>query len=439
MQIWIFRTKVLLMNNPVIYTDRMAVAGLRSEDTRLHEIMRAHGIGKLDSQQTVHFCGLVREGSERSAVFLPRSVRPKTMDTARLTIRALSRYGQNAENRAFSTDGDNGNPGALAVIRKLAEDFQAHGLFVERQRIRSRNAGKPDWVRTVTRERAYAGENSGDVFSDIATTRSVDSSETLLAQVQAVVLQEIISDHGWWLEGARARRAELVWQKKPRQPRAIWALLLDGLLPQLYSARSIFLATYLAHYLRECRASDAGSFVFGVEDFHTVWERMLDETLSGVEHGWNKRLPRAVYERDGGKPVDAPERRMLTDTVLRTSSGYSIVDAKYYGGTSQTNVPGWPDVAKQMFYEMALRSVVGDSALVRNCFVFPGHVPSGTGYSTVRMRTSVDGFVVASFPTVECLYMDIREVMEAYCEGRSDLHLPCPASDASMDSLVGAP
>ena len=435
---WIFRTKVLLMNNPVIYTDRMAVAGLRSEDTGLHEIMRAHGIGKLDSQQTVHFCGLVREGSERSAVFLPRSVRLRTMDAARLTMRALSRYGQNAENRAFSTDGDNGNPGALAVIRKLAEDFQAHGLFVERQRIRSRNAGKPDWVRTVTRERAYAGENSGDVFPDIATTRSVDSSETLLAQVQAAVLQEIISDHGWWLEGARARRAELVWQKTPRQPRSIWALLLDSLLPQLFSVRSIFLAKYLVHYLRECRKSDAGSFVFGVEDFHTVWEQMLDETLSGVEHGWNEKLPRAVYEQYGRKPVDAPERRMLTDTVLKTPSGYQIVDAKYYGGTSQTTVPGWPDVAKQMFYAMALKSVVGDNVSIRNCFVFPGPVPTGAEYNTVQMRATVDGSVVTSFPPVECLYMDVGEVMEAYCEGRSDLHLPCSASDASSNSLASA-
>ncbi|WP_153010597.1 hypothetical protein, partial [Falsirhodobacter sp. alg1] len=100
-----------------------------------------------------------------------------------------------------------------------------------------------------------------------------------------------------------ARRTPV--KKKPYQPRSLWPVLLEALLPSLYSARSIFLATYLGYYLRDCRASAAGSFVFGVEDFHTVWEVMLRQTLLHVEGNWNARLPHAVYETVPGGTSDA--------------------------------------------------------------------------------------------------------------------------------------
>jgi hypothetical protein len=409
------------MSSLAIYSDRMNVESLGTDNASLLEAMEQWGIGKVATKGTVHFCGLVRDPEGRTAVFLPRSLPDRSISAARVTMKVLAQYGKSAASRSFLTDGDLGNPGTLAVIQRLAADFQNYGLFVERQRIRSRNSGKPDWKRTVTRERAFASEGGDEVFPDIATTRSIDSSETLLAQVQAAVMDEIIDQHGWWLEGANARRSELKWQKKPHQPRSLWAVLLDGLLPQLYSSRSIFLAEYLGHYLKECRASASGSFVFGIEDFHIVWEQMLGETLEGVERHWNEKLPRAVYETSDGDANDVPERRMLTDIVLRTPAGFTIVDAKYYAGSSKDTVPGWPDIAKQMFYEMALRSVVGEEPEIRNCFVFPALRAGATRYQRVEMRAVVEGTSVAAFPKVECHYLPMDEVMSAYVDRRSNL------------------
>ncbi|EET46268.1 LlaJI family restriction endonuclease [Thalassobium sp. R2A62] len=412
------------MTDPVIHLDRMAVRSLGSKDAPLLDAMNEWGIGKVESKETIHFCGLVRDKVGRTAIFLPRSMQVHSMSAARLTMKVLARYGQSAANRRFATDGEHGNPGTLAVIQRLAADFQNHGLFVERQRVRCRNSGKPDWKRTVTRERAFVSDGGDEVFPDIATTRSIDSSENLLAQVQAAVMGEIIEQHGWWLEGASARRSELRWQKKPHQPRALWALLLDGLLPQLYSSRSVFLAEYLGHYLRECRASASGSFVFGIEDFHIVWEQMLAETLEGVEPHWNEKLPRAVYETLDGRASDAPERRMLTDIVLRTPTGFTIIDAKYYAANSPNTVPGWPDIAKQMFYEMALRSVVGDEPEIRNCFVFPAPQVGATRFERVQMREVTEGGSVTTFPVVECHYLSMDEVISAYVEHRGNLAVP---------------
>ncbi|WIV50279.1 LlaJI family restriction endonuclease [Marivivens sp. LCG002] len=337
---------------------------------------------------------------------------------------ALARFGRNTSHRDFQSDGEHGSTGILSVISRLAADFRQNGLFSERQRIRAKNIGKPDWKRTVSRERAYALDGVGDVFPDIATTRTIDSGETLLAQIQAAVLTEIIEDHGWWIEGIRSRRADLRLQKYPSIKRTIWASQLDTLLPRLYSSRSIFLATFLAMYLRENRASNSGSLVFGIEDFHNLWEGMLRQILRGVEPKWNERLPRAKYIHQSGQSTDAPDRGMLTDIILRDKTGLAIVDAKYYSASSGGDVPGWPDIAKQMIYEQAVRSVE-PTTNIRNYFVFPIEEGELGTFQHVKMHDRANQ-AVSGFPTIGCLYIPMKSALLAYLEGGPSIDLPAP-------------
>jgi hypothetical protein len=399
---------------PSLYFDRMLVADLVLRDPRLRDAMAAWNVGKTDRKERVHFCGMIYLDGGQTAVFLPRGIAP-TIRSAAMTMSTLCRFGRDASNRNFAWDGEAGNPGMLVVIARLAADFRENGLFRERQRLRTRNTGKPDWKRTVSREQPYINEDGGDVFPDIATTRTIDSNDTLLAQIQTVVLEEILTHHGWWLGDVRSRRNELLWCKRLPYPRAIWPKLLDALLPRLYSARAIFLASMLGNYLRGTRDSASGSFVFGLEDFHSVWEAMLRRTLTGVEDGWNERLPKAVYVSKVGVDAEAPERGMLTDIVLHDPAGYTIVDAKYYAATSAGTAPGWPDIAKQMFYEMSLRSVVGSSTAIRNCFVFPAPNEGVGPYASIEMRAR-SGETLHGFPLIETIYLPMEKVMDTYAQ-----------------------
>ena len=411
------------MTEPDIFHDRIASRELGVRNARLLGVLREHDIGKTDRKESVHFCGMVREDSGRMTVFLPHGA-DADMPTARLTMSVLARYGKDSATRTFDIDGEVGNPGGLSVIARLADDFRQNGLFAERQRVRTRNSGKPDWKRTVSRERAFHLDGTGEVYADLATSRAVNSSDTLLAQVQAMVLSEIVNEHSWWLEGVRSRRSDLNRIQLPKQKRNLLPTLLDGLLPRLYSRRSIFLATYLGYYLRECRASADGSFVFGVEDFHTVWEAMLRNTLRNVDEGWNQRLPKAVYQRDYGQGADAPERGMLTDIVLRKGTELTVIDAKYYRAISGGTVPGWQDIAKQMFYELAVRSVAGKAFTVRNCFAFPSKNDGNGPFVKVAMLPREGGEPVVGFPPIDCHYLDVTNVMSAYVDRRVDLELP---------------
>ena len=411
----------------MILSDRIPVVELAILRDDILTAMRQWGIGRVDERDKVSFCGIVQLAHGPTVVFLPRRTETGNPKLAALTMKALARYGNDAQSREFENDTAPGNSGLLSVIRHLATDFQHHGIFSERMRIRGRNSGKPDWRRTVSNERSILLDDGSTIYTDLATTKSIDSNETPLAQIQAVVLAEILDAHGWWLDGALSRRNELRLHKRPHQKRALWPVQLDALLPRLYSSRAIFLATYLAYYLRNSRGSGTGSFVFGVEDFHTVWETMLRQTLAGSEDGWNKKLPKPVYQSKEGGRTDAPQRGMQTDIILRHGTSYTLADAKYYDAISPDTAPGWPDIAKQMFYEKALRHVVGAKAEIRNCFVFPSSKTAHGPLSRVRMHgEGKDGDEPDGFTEIECVYMDTASVLAAYCAREKNLSLPEP-------------
>lgn len=424
-------------NQPSFFSDRDAVAVLDRNAGTVVAAMRERGIGRIDEQKTVHFCGLVHHPEHGATVFLPREAKTGNADTdletAALTMQALARFGAETATRDFEDDGEAGNLGTLAVIKRLADDFRDHGLFSERLRQQTRNAGKPEWTRTVKREIALPDHKGQPIFIDIRTSRATRSTDALLAQIQAAVIREIHLAHAWWLGGTSGRRQELLSRPHPPFPRATWARKLDALLPSLYSARSMFLAEYLRFYLRDSRQSSTGTFVFGVSDFHTVWETMLRETIVRSPHdrrrNWNSALPKPVYVLNGSGKSDARSRGMQTDIILENAADYMIVDAKYYAAKDAASAPGWPDIAKQIFYEQALREIV-DSAdlpqsLIHNIFAFPAKTNEGP-LANVEVRHTDDRPVSAAFRPVYCVYVSMREVLEHYVNSTQGITMDTP-------------
>lgn len=437
----------MLPSLPVLLSDRDPVAVLDRHAGSVLTAMRERGMGRVDEKNTVHFCGLIQHPENGSIVFLPREAKTGNpvidLETASLTMRALARFGAETSKRDFENDGEAGNPGTLAVIKRLADDFRDHGLFSERSRQRTRNAGKSDWTRTVKREIALPNLNGQPVFTDIRTSRTIRSTDALLAQIQAAVIREIRLSHAWWLTGTSGRAQELLSTPRPPFPRATWAKKLDALLPTLYSTRSIFLADYLRFYLREVRASSTGAFVFGVSDFHTVWETMLRETIMRApddkRRNWNSLLPKPVYIPKNGGMADARSRGMQTDIILEHEAGYVIVDAKYYAARNAETAPGWPDIAKQMFYEKALREVVDtpatSPAVIDNFFVFPSMATDGP-FSQTEMRLPDGRPVGVAFSSIRCCYVSVREALSHYVSSTEGIELFTTSSARKVANAI---
>ena len=161
----------------------------------------------------------------------------------------------------------------------------------------------------------------------------------------------------------------------------------------------------------------------GIDDFHAVWERMLREVLPGVEGGWNSRLPKPAFRQASNGQLQVQERGMQTDIVIRDGTTLKVLDAKYYDATSLSNSPGWPDIVKQLFYHLALGSVVGDDARTGS-FVFPAR-NHGEGPFTEVSVVRADQEPAVGFPRINCMYLSVIEVMGAYL-GRRKLQVEIP-------------
>jgi hypothetical protein len=403
-----------------ILQDRIDLKKLANEHAEFSAELRTSRLGIKAGRSALQFCGLAGVNEARSYVFLPRKsysgLPQQDLQTARLTMRVLARFGRDMTDRFGVAVGGEGDTGRLALIAELAKDFLQYGIFFERSRHPSRTTGKPVWHRTVIKEQAFIGADGSVVYPQIRTTRSRDSHDSLLSQVQAAVMIEIVHQHGWWIDGLTSRADELKQHNLPRLPKSLWATHLRLLLPELYASRAISLANSLISYLVNDPASQAGETYYGVEDFHTVWEYMLRKVLIGVEAGWNSRLPRPAYFlRDGSSAVQ--DRGLLTDIVLRDGAGaLHILDAKYYDATSLGNAPGLGDIIKQFFYDIAVSSVA-EGETVKGCFVFPAAPGESNTFQSVAMLHR-DGSTASEFPTVDCYYLDIIEIMKAYSEGR---------------------
>ena len=400
------------MSEIEFYSDRTPIEHI---DQSLLAVLQEQGLGKTKEKQRVHFCGLVLTQDGKACVFLPQSMQDKNELSARLTMKALAKFGSETSNREQQDSGNDLNTGYLATIANITEDFKSNGLYLERIKRQTRNRGKIDWRRTIADDNGIIFDQ-GPVYTNFITTVGSNNSANILASVQAFVISEIQSRHGWWIPNIRSRKFEIanISISKAISRRNLIKQL-ERNLSTLFSNRAIRLSKWLISYLKNETGASSGSYIFGVQDFQTVWEVMLRSTLINVEHGWNSKLAQPAYGNKKGGISKVKNRGLRTDIIVRHRKGHAIIDAKYYAARDASNAPSVSDFAKQILYETVLRAELGSDHEIRNMFVFPSSV-DGDGELTDMFMLRKNDMRITDIPAVECRYLSVSEVMHAYCQ-----------------------
>jgi hypothetical protein len=409
---------------PKILVDRMPKDLLKRSYPEISRVMEKSKLGKLSTEmENVQFCGLVcadKEDEITSAVFLPiksKTSKGSDLDTAKVTMQVIAKYSRSKIREGNSGQEESGGSW-LSIIKSIADDFIEYGIYSDRHRIQGRSNGKPNWARTIVRETPLIGHTGNIVYPDICTSRTQDNHDNFLAQVQVTVLTAILVDHGWWLSGLTKDRSKLKGFQTPRIERHFWATKLKALLPSLFSNRAIRLTKYLIKYIERESHNSKSPVLFGLDDFHNVWEKMLRDVLENTEDGWNTRLPNPYFYLDDSKPPEsAGKKRMKMDIIVRQESNLVIVDAKYYNATSVENSPSWTDISKQLMYEIAmkdLQSKEGFRGEIYSCFLFPDFSESSEGNFTEIKMEYLKNRSLSKLPKIKCYYMSIVRVMQAY-------------------------
>jgi hypothetical protein len=406
---------------PEIFFDRMPKVDLRKSHPEISKLMQESKLGKLSGENNnVQFCGYVcarREGSTFAAVFLPRKSqisKDSDLDTAKVTMQVIAKYCRSKTREDNSGQEDSGGSW-LSIIKSIADDFIEYGIYSDRHRIQGRNSGKANWARTIMRETPLIGHTGNIVYPNIYTSRTQDNHDNFLAQMQVTMLKEIEVDHGWWLSGLSKELSKLRGFQPLKIDRQLWPLKLKALLPNLFSNRAIRLTKYFIKYLEQESHNSKNPFLFGLDDFHNVWEKMLRDVLENSEAGWNAKLPKPVFYI-GDTKIQKPSG-MEMDIVVRQGSNLVIVDAKYYDATTVATSPSWPDISKQLMYEIALKDLQSNGNFtgeIHSCFVFPDFLESSVeNFTDIKMEYTKSKFL-SRLPQIKCYYMPIIKVMHAY-------------------------
>ena len=401
---------------PTICADGVDGLALRKFGPEIHQALLEAGRGKIPEKKNVQFCGLLRFGN-KAAMFVPKMSlvgdQAQRLECATLTMQTLAKYGREHRDEKGEEASDFDGATSVSVVKFLADDFAQHGLFVDRVREASRNGGKVDWTKTLSRKLPFLTEEDVLVFSKLSQTTNQNRTHGNLSRIQASVLSEIETQHGWWLAGLARQKALLARAPKSTVSSSLWIDQLQVELNTLYSQRSIDLARALIDYLENLKSQKLGRQVFGVENFHSIWELMLQRVIEGVDQSILKDFPKPIYRLRGSSGNEKREDGMRPDMIVRQGTRLHVIDAKYYGATTGAKAPGWSDIVKQLVYDQALGTIIKDGEDVKNWFLFPWK-QNGSGPLSHMELVQDNDEKEPFFPEIRCGYLSVKDVMKAY-------------------------
>ena len=422
-------------HNIQFYEDRMNVDQLRSQAPNVYKILEDKGYGRVEDKKHIHFCGLVLLEDGSSAFFLPRTTLTgsyhRSLEIAQWTMKSFRRFSKEISKRDMSGLSDEHQVQRLGIISELTYDFVQNGLYAPKATQETKNNGKINWHKSISAGFPYKDKLGRPVYLDFRTTLRKKDIHNFLSAVHAETMKEIYEQHGWWLPNIRSRLNELHGASKPVGTPASWLSKLHGEKSRLFRERDVRLANNLITYLERKESDADGAEIFGLNDFHSVWEAMLNAVLSRSQFdrriNWNERLPRPSYRALEDGEYKARTQGMRIDIVLDGPNELSIVDAKYYEASTPSNAPDWPDITKQFFYEMAVNEALtrnpalrqSPSQKVKSYFVFPGEKK----YFDDAALINRDGSQARSFPNIACIYVNMAAALSAYASRRSDIKI----------------
>ena len=370
-----------------------------------------------NGQETVAWVGIARTSQNESFFFLPHGAPEGELERekfARTVMQAIVRF-----SREYRREGEGREQDSVtttSLLAELAMDYRDNGLYATREKLRARQDGKPDWARTVKSQTAFPSANGAPIYCDIVSSRHSSRATNTVARIQEQVIAEIGGAHGWWLSPYFGNREIPRLGSLAAWPRENWVRLLKLARRDIYENRAIRLVGMLVAYLEHCAESGTGEVVCGISDFSTLWEVMLRDTIPGVEHGWNRRLPRPAYFCPDG--TSQKVSGMELDIVVRSGEHTIILDAKYYRASSKGFLPGVQDISKQFVYQKALEATgkVAPDKVV-NAFAFPAHATGREPFNRVEFILP-DAAMAPGFAPVLCQYISTADVVEAYAARR---------------------
>jgi hypothetical protein len=236
----------------------------------------------------------------------------------------------------------------LLTAYRLIQDFTQNGLLLKQIRIKtSSNSGLTDWTATINKRQPVFSGKSVVYIDTISRKTTVDRQNQLLLLHKYCVFKSL-EKYGW-LFGLSSENAELdVTELNCDISYAINFLTKE--MNSTFVEREINVIKMIRDFLSgiELENDEERLETLVTPYFQNVWELICGSIFSNQYKTLKQIIPKLNWEIDSSAVVQPqrPDIMFLRDQVLY------ILDAKYYD--TDSNLPGWHDVVKQLFYAFTI-------------------------------------------------------------------------------------
>lgn len=277
------------------------------------------------------------------------------------------------ENKYLYGDSENSNARITTAIR-IIEDFKMYGyLHRDREICSMTQKGKIEWTKTINK--TIPNINHGKVVYGSPIMKSNrDDNSNVICMLHRYIVADAVRMWGWLTGMHSNHEMEGITIPCPAEE-GIFRLQRE--LRNIYVQREIALVKMMISYLRAKVGEEQciNKEILGTKYFSFVWEAICGYMFYNKYPVLSSLVPQPEWESNivEGKISQRPDVFAVHKNILY------ILDAKYYNFNS--NLPGWHDVVKQMFYRhtvmLNLKIPNGGRMLprdtkVKNAFLFPG-------------------------------------------------------------------
>ena len=317
----------------------------------------------------------------------------------------------------------------------VINDFLNHGYYKPKEQIYKRaSSGKISWSRTIKQVRPQI-TNENAVYLEFITHRTNHNEAELITLIHKFCVYESFCKLGFLFSSFVPAKPPIAFNKN------FFTSILQAKIAHTFNESELLLfKNMLDIILYLDRSADKENFIFGTNNFHHIWEQLVDSVYG--EKDKEKFYPKVYWHLNGSKADfsfgNSEKRNSLRpDTIMIQNRGKPeqkifVLDSKYYqyGATKNPNhLPDSASVVKQLAYaeyidNTEIRSKLPEdvrffikSGNIYNAFIMPvdNESPENIGYVSAEYVLPQDSEQTEKpYHKIYGILLDTRTLMHSH-------------------------
>lgn len=317
----------------------------------------------------------------------------------------------------------------------VINDFLNHGYYRSKEQIYKRTpSGKISWSRTIKQIRPQI-TNENAVYLEFITHRTNHNEAELITLIHKFCVYESFCKLGFLFSSFVPAKPPIAFNKN------FFTSILQAKIALTFNENELLLFKNMLDIILYLDSSaDKENFVFGTNNFHHIWEQLVDSVYG--EKDKEKFYPKVYWHLNGSKADfsfgNSEKRNSLRpDTIMIQNRGKPeqkifVLDSKYYqyGATKNPNhLPDSASVVKQLAYaeyidNTEIRSKLPEdvrffikSGNIYNAFIMPAdnESPENIGFVSADYALPQDSEQAEKpYHQIYGILLDIRTLMHSH-------------------------